>query len=61
MCVCVCVCVRACVCVFTEHETHSTNCKTVYANVMRFRLVPLHALQTRVTAITEHFCFQAFV
>ena len=52
---------RVCVCVFTEHEAHSTNCITVYTYVMRFRLVPLHALQTRVTEITEHFVFQAFV
>ena len=59
MCVCVCVCVH--VCVFTEHEAHSTNCITVCTYVMRFRLVPLHALQARVTEITEHFVFQAFV
>ena len=59
MCVCVCVYVR--VCVFTEHEAHSTNCITVYTYVMRFRLVLLHALQTRVTEITEHFVFQASV
>ena len=55
------ICVCVCVCVFTEHEAHSTNCITVYTYVMRFRLVPLHALQTRVTEITEHFVFHAFV
>ena len=48
-------------CAFTEHEAHSTNCVTVNTYVMRFRLVPLHALQTPVTEITEHFVFQAFV
>ena len=53
------VCV--CVCVFTQHEAHSTNCITVYIYVMCILLVPLHALQTRVTEITGHFVFQAFV
>ena len=56
------MCVCVCVCVFTEHEAHSTQLHiTVYTYVMRFRLVPLHALQSRVTEITEHFVFQAFV
>ena len=50
-----------CACVFTEHEAHSTQLHNSIQYVMRFRLVPLHALQTRVAEITEHFVFQAFV
>ena len=58
VCVCVCVCVRVCL----QNMRHTApNYITVYTYVMRFRLVPLHALQTRVTEITEHFVFQAFV
>ena len=54
MCVCVCACL--------QNMKHTVpNCITVYTYVMRFRLVPLHALQTRVTEITEHFVFRAFV
>ena len=68
MCVCVQVCVRACVrarvcvCVCLQNMRHTApNCITVYTYVMRFRLVPFQALQTRVTEIAEHFVFQAFV
>ena len=51
-----------CVCVCLQNMRHTAhNCITVYTYVMRFRLVPLHALQTWVTEITEHFVFQAFV
>ena len=60
MCVCGRGCGCACVCLQNMRHT-APNCITVYTYVMRFRLVPLHALQTRVTEITEHLVFQAFV
>ena len=57
MCVCV---LCACVCLHNMRHTAPTAQQFTH-DVMRFRLVPLHALQTRTAEITEHFVFQAFV